>query len=194
MFIADRLTFCRDLELFKSKGVAHALQRVHQDRPATNPHLFANDQVPIGLYGRDSTLSGRPPSSINQYSLNTPISHFGVNTSLTRQIENPISTLQEYCKANMIPIDIKAEECPADPNNPDQRKLYRAWVVLDNEETKISDVYAYTIVDARRRATQRALEALMKKQPSHVNETFLRSFVHRSELFSRSSAANQWSP
>jgi len=46
---------------------------------------------------------------------------------------------------------------------------YRAWVILDNEETKISDVYAYTVVDARRRAAQRALEALMKKQPSHVN-------------------------
>jgi hypothetical protein len=40
---------------------------------------------------------------------------------------------------------------------------------LDNEETKISDVYAYTVVDARRRAAQRALETLMKKQPSHVN-------------------------
>jgi len=46
---------------------------------------------------------------------------------------------------------------------------YRAWVILDNEETKISDVYAYTVVDAKRRAAQRALEALMKKQPSHVN-------------------------
>jgi len=43
---------------------------------------------------------------------------------------------------------------------------------LDNEETKISDVYAYTVVDARRRAAQRALEALMKKQPSHVKEKF----------------------
>jgi hypothetical protein len=40
---------------------------------------------------------------------------------------------------------------------------------LDNDETKISDVYAYTAIDARRRASQRALEALMKKQPSHVN-------------------------
>jgi len=149
-----------DPELFKSKGVAHAFQRVHGERPSTNPHVYASDSVPpMGLYGRDSVLSGRPPSSI---------SHFGINTNLTRQIENPISTLQEYCKANMIPIDIKAEECQADPNNPDQRKLYRAWVVLDNEDTKISDVYAYTIVDARRRATQRALEALMKKQPSHI--------------------------
>jgi len=41
---------------------------------------------------------------------------------------------------------------------------------LGNEETKISDVYAYTAVDARRRAAQRALEALMKKQPSHVKK------------------------
>ncbi len=46
---------------------------------------------------------------------------------------------------------------------------YRSWVILDNDETKISDVYAYTAIDARRRASQRALEALMKKQPSHVN-------------------------
>jgi hypothetical protein len=47
---------------------------------------------------------------------------------------------------------------------------YRSWVILDNDETKISDVYAYTAIDARRRASQRALEALMKKQPSHVNK------------------------
>ena len=47
---------------------------------------------------------------------------------------------------------------------------YRSWVILDNDETKISDVYAYTACDARRRASQRALEALMKKQPSHVNK------------------------
>ncbi len=38
---------------------------------------------------------------------------------------------------------------------------YRSWVILDNDETKISDVYAYTAIDARRRAAQRALEALM---------------------------------
>ena len=37
------------------------------------------------------------------------------------------------------------------------------------EDKKISDVYAYTVLDARRRAAHRALEALMKKQPSHVN-------------------------
>ena len=48
---------------------------------------------------------------------------------------------------------------------------YRSWVILDNDETKISDVYAYTAIDARRRAAQRALEALMKKQPSHVSTT-----------------------
>ena len=47
---------------------------------------------------------------------------------------------------------------------------YRSWVILDNDETKISDVYAYTAIDARRRASQRALEALMKKQPSHVKK------------------------
>jgi hypothetical protein len=50
---------------------------------------------------------------------------------------------------------------------------YRSWVILDNEEIKISDVYAHTVVDARRRAAQRALEALIKKQPSHVNEDFI---------------------
>jgi hypothetical protein len=47
---------------------------------------------------------------------------------------------------------------------------YRAWVILGTEETKISDVYAYTVTDARRRAAQRALEALLKKQPSHVKK------------------------
>ena len=46
---------------------------------------------------------------------------------------------------------------------------YRAWVFIQNEETKIADVYAYTVVDAKRRAAQRALETLMKKQPSHVS-------------------------
>jgi hypothetical protein len=71
------------------------------------------------MYGRDSVLSGRPPSSMNQYTTGTPISNFGITT----QIENPITSLQEYCKANMLPIDIKTEVCEADPNNPDQRKL-----------------------------------------------------------------------
>lgn len=46
---------------------------------------------------------------------------------------------------------------------------YRSWVIVDNEETRISDVYSHTASDAKRRAAQRALEALMKKQPSHVN-------------------------
>lgn len=45
---------------------------------------------------------------------------------------------------------------------------YRSWVVLDNDDTKLSDVYASTASDARRRAAQRALEILMKRQPSHV--------------------------
>lgn len=54
---------------------------------------------------------------------------------------------------------------------------YRSWVILDNDETKISDVYAYTAIDARRRASQRALEALMKKQPSHVtNQIYLNNY------------------
>ena len=138
------------------------------------------------MYGRESVLSGRPPSSMNQYSTTTPMSGFGVSAGLTSQIENPITNLQEYCKAYMLPIDIKTEACEPDSTNPDQRKLYgrvacrafttmnrapsryRSWVILDNEETRISDVYAYTAIDARRRAAQRALEALMKKQPSHV--------------------------
>jgi hypothetical protein len=46
-----------------------------------------------------------------------------VTTGLTAQIENPITSLQEYCKANMLPIDIKAEVCESDPNNPNQRQL-----------------------------------------------------------------------
>jgi hypothetical protein len=77
----------------------------------------------MAMYGRESVLSGRPPSSINQYSASTPLSHFNAPTALTTQIENPITNLQEYCKANMLPIDIKTEVCEPDPKNPDQRKL-----------------------------------------------------------------------
>jgi hypothetical protein len=75
------------------------------------------------MYGRESVISGRPPSSMNQYSTSTPINNFGITTGLTTQIENPITNLQEYCKANMLPIDIKTEVCEPDPKNPDQRKL-----------------------------------------------------------------------
>ena len=120
-----------DHELLKSKGVAHALQRANTDRALSrastlnNPYPLANNdhELPITMYGRDSVLSGRPPSSINQYSATTPMSNFGVNASLTSQIENPITNLQEYCKANMLPIDIKTNVCEPNPNNPDQRKL-----------------------------------------------------------------------
>ena len=77
----------------------------------------------MAMFGRDSTLSGRPPSSMNQHPTSTPINNFGISTNLTTQIENPITNLQEYCKANMLPIDIKTEVCDPDPNNPDHRKL-----------------------------------------------------------------------
>ncbi|CAF2353819.1 unnamed protein product [Rotaria sp. Silwood2] len=165
-----------DHELLKSKGVANALQRVNTERALSRastinnsyPIVNNNNELPMTMYGRESVLSGRPPSSINQYLTSTPISSFGGTSGLNTQIENPITNLQEYCKANMLPIDIKTEVCEPDPKNPDQRKLYRSWVILDNDETKISDVYAYTAIDARRRASQRALEALMKKQPSHI--------------------------
>lgn len=70
---------------------------------------------------------------------------------------------------------------------------YRSWVILDNEDTKISDVYAYTVVDARRRASQRALEALMKKQPSHVNRWTTQRMIFPFRSFRRSSLVNQWS-
>ncbi len=89
-----------------------------------NPYpLATNQDIPTTMYGRESVLSGRPPSSMNQYSTSTPISNFGITSGLTAQIENPINNLQEYCKANMLPIDIKTEVCEPDPNNPDQRKL-----------------------------------------------------------------------
>ena len=52
-----------------------------------------------------------------------PISNFGISSNLTNQIENPITNLQEYCKANMLPIDIKTEVCDPDPKNTDKRKL-----------------------------------------------------------------------
>ncbi|UJR27274.1 hypothetical protein I4U23_008569 [Adineta vaga] len=144
-----------DLELLKSKGVAHALQRANTDRALSRASTFNN---PYPLVN----------NSNNNNELPMTMCSFGVNTGLTSQIENPITNLQEYCKANMLPIDIKTDVCEPDPKNPDQRKLYRSWVILDNEDTKISDVYAYTAIDARRRAAQRALEALMKKQPSHI--------------------------
>jgi hypothetical protein len=76
------------------------------------------------INGRDSIISERPlSSSINPYSTSTPINSFGLTTGITAQIENPITNLQEYCKANMLYIDIKTEECELDPNNPNQRKL-----------------------------------------------------------------------
>lgn len=58
------------------------------------------------------------------------------------------------------------------------------------DDTKISDVYAYTVLDARRRAAQRALEALLKKQPSHVKLLKDVFFLHSSN--SRLLPVNQW--
>jgi len=121
-----------DHELFKSKGVAHALQRVNNAERSlsrastmnsTNPVSNNRDEVSIPNYGRESVLFGQPISSVNQYSTSTPISSFGMTTGLTSQIENPITSLQEYCKTNMLPIDIKAEVCELDPKNPTQRQL-----------------------------------------------------------------------
>jgi hypothetical protein len=121
-----------DHELFKSKGVAHALQRVNNAERSLSRASTMNSAYPIGNnrdetsmpnYGRESVPFGQPSSSINQYSTSTPISNFGITTGVTAQIENPITSLQEYCKANMLPIDIKAEVCQSDPNNPNQRKL-----------------------------------------------------------------------
>ena len=119
-----------DHELLKSKGVERALQRVNTERAfsrASNlnqPYSQAlGNELPTSMFGRESVLSGRPPSSINQYPASTPISHFGLATNLTTSIENPITNLQEYCKANMVPIDIKTEVCDPDPKNPNQRKL-----------------------------------------------------------------------
>ena len=54
-------------------------------------------------------------------------------------------------------------------------------------------VYAYTVLDARRRAAQRALEALMKKQPSHVN-SFEESSFYFLEFDYRLLPVNQWLP
>ncbi len=127
-----KFSFLSDHELFKSKGVAHALQRVNNTERSlsrastmnsTNPIGNNREEVSMPNYGRESVIFGRPSSSINQYSTSTPISSFGVTTGLTAQIENPITSLQEYCKANMLPIDIKAEVCESDPNNPNQRQL-----------------------------------------------------------------------
>jgi hypothetical protein len=81
------------------------------------------DETSMPNYARESVMFGRPSSSMNQYSTSTPISNFGVTTGITSQIENPITNLQEYCKANMLPIDIKTEVCESNSNNPNQRQL-----------------------------------------------------------------------
>jgi len=86
---------------------------------STHPIGNNRDQTSMLNSDRESVMFGRSTSSINQYSTSTPISNFGITT----QIENPITNLQEYCKANMLPIDIKAEACESDPRNPNQRKL-----------------------------------------------------------------------
>ena len=90
---------------------------------STYPIGNNRDQTSILNTDRESAMFGRPTSSINQYSTSTPISSFGITTGMTTQIENPITSLQEYCKANMLPIDIKTEVCESDPKNPNQRKL-----------------------------------------------------------------------
>ena len=130
--LIDVLSLSSDNDLFKSKGVAHALQRANNvdrslSRASTmnsmNPASHNRDEISMPNYGRESVLFGRPLSSVNQYSTSTPISSFGVTAGATAQIENPITSLQEYCKANMLPIDIKAEMCESDPKNPNQRQL-----------------------------------------------------------------------
>jgi len=89
-----------DHELFKSKGVAHVLQRLHTDRTS----LQTNESSML-LLGRESALS-------------SSISHLPLST-----IENPITNLQEYCRANMLPIDIKTELYDHDSQDINQRKL-----------------------------------------------------------------------
>ena len=185
-----------DQDLFKSKGVAHALQRLNAERALSrastlnNPFPLVNSELAMGMYGRDSVLSGRPPSSMNQYPSSTPISSFGIARASQHRskIRSPTykNTVKRTCcrstskpkNANQIQTTLINEDCKRRSSQAlfdvDRCALfpvdrYRSWVILDNEDTKISDVYAYTVVDARRRASQRALEALMKKQPSHVN-------------------------
>jgi hypothetical protein len=103
--------------------VAHALQRLNAQRTLSRISILNHGEASANIYGRDSVLSGRAPSSMNPYSAGMSINHFGLANKLSRQIENPITSLQEYCKANMLPIDIKAEECQPDPTNPDQQRL-----------------------------------------------------------------------
>ena len=105
-----------DHELLKSKGVAYALQRLNStersiSRASINPH---RDEPSMPHYGRDSVLFGRPTSTISNLSL---------PSGMTTQIENPISNLQEYCKANMLAVDIKAEICESNQPNSNQRSL-----------------------------------------------------------------------
>lgn len=111
--------FISDQELFKSKGVAYALQRLNStersfSRASTNAMSANREDVVMPNYDRDSALFGRPTSSISSLS---------VASSVTGQIENPITNLQEYCKANMLALDIKTEICESNPGNPNQRSL-----------------------------------------------------------------------
>jgi hypothetical protein len=109
--------------------VANALQRINNTERSLSRASTMNAAYPIGnhrdepMNGRESIISGQPPSSMNQYSTSTPMSNLGLSTGITAQIENPVTNLQEYCKANMLYMDIKAEACQLDPKNPDQRRL-----------------------------------------------------------------------
>ena len=67
----------------------------------------------ISNSGRESIASFHPHST-----------HTSITTSSTTSIENPITSLQEYCKLHMIPFDIKSEMCQSLSKAPDQRQLY----------------------------------------------------------------------
>ncbi|CAF1159169.1 unnamed protein product [Didymodactylos carnosus] len=154
-------------ELFKSKGVAHALHRTVTGRPSSSVSASGCSEDNASIYSETSFNKARPPSVVSYTNgQGTPTSGISAN----QPIQNPITNLQDYCKANMIYVDIKTIRCFSDENSASNstHAPFRSWVCLENDNTKIADVFAFTATDARRRAAQRALEALMRRQPHHI--------------------------
>lgn len=106
------LLLLSNVELFKSKGVAHTLQHANNLQRSLSSTSSNLDEPSTPPSGRESILSNRLPSSFYQPSTSTPISGASaIMPSSTTSIENPITSLQEYCKKNMMPVDIKTEIC-----------------------------------------------------------------------------------
>lgn len=110
-----------DRELFQSKGVAHTLQNANNPERSVSRASSNFSESPILHSGRESVVSSRLTSVSHQHPTSTASM---ITTGSTTSIENPITTLQEYCKLHMIPFDIKAEICQSHSKTPNQRQLF----------------------------------------------------------------------